>query len=84
MLQPLITLETLKIDPITKFNELCQKKKLNLRIVDNWEKTGEIEYFVDGKFVGKAKFPEKKDVAENRAAYNAYEQVIKMYPYDEM
>lgn len=84
MLQPLITLETLEIHPITKFNELRQKKKFNHDVVDKWEKTGEIEYIVDGKVVGKGKFPEKKDVAVNRAAYNAYEQVIKMYPYDEM
>lgn len=77
LLQPLITPTTLEIRPVPKFTELCQKNKLEIKVVDNWEKTGEIEYFVDEQFVGKGKFSGKKDVAQNRAAYNAYDQVIR-------
>lgn len=78
MLQPLITPATFEIHPVKKFNELCQKNGMSFKVVhDNWEKTGEVEYFVDGKFVGKGKFSGKKEIAQNRAAYNAYDQVIR-------
>ncbi|XP_059285283.1 ribonuclease 3-like protein 3 [Lycium ferocissimum] len=77
LLQPLITPATLEIQPIKKFNELCQKNRLRVKYVDLWEKTGEIEVFVDGKFVAKGKFSGKKEIALNRAAYDAYYQVVK-------
>lgn len=77
MLQPLITPETLEIQPITKIMELCQKNKLTINIVDNWDETGEFECIVDGKFVAKGKSSQNKATARNRAAYNAYELVIK-------
>ncbi|PHT76337.1 hypothetical protein BC332_19009 [Capsicum chinense] len=78
LLQPLITPATFEIHPVKKFNELCQKNGMSFKVVhDNWEKTGEVEYFVDGKFVGKGKFSGKKEIAQNRAAYNAYDQVIR-------
>ncbi|KAK6784856.1 hypothetical protein RDI58_018311 [Solanum bulbocastanum] len=79
MLQSLITPETLEIQSVTKFIELCQKNNLRIQLVDNWDKTREIEYFVDGKFAGKGKssLGEKKETAKNKAANNAYHQVIK-------
>lgn len=78
LLQPLITPTTLEIQPVMKFNELLQKNRsLRAEVVDNWEKTGEVEYFVDGKLVGKGKFRGKKEIAHNRAAYDACEQVIR-------
>ena len=39
-------------------------------------RTGEVEVFVDGKFVGKGKSCGKKITAKNRVAHNAYYQVI--------
>ncbi|KAL3363780.1 hypothetical protein AABB24_012822 [Solanum stoloniferum] len=80
MLQPLITPETLEIQPVTKIMQLCQKNKLEINIVDNWEETREFECFVDGKSVAKGKSSQNKDTAKNRAAYNAYEQVIENLP----
>ncbi|XP_059283987.1 ribonuclease 3-like protein 3 [Lycium ferocissimum] len=77
LLQPLITPATLEIHPVTKFNELHQKNRLRVKYDDLWEKTGEIEFLVDGKFVGKGKFSGKKEIALNRAAYNAYYQVVR-------
>ncbi|XP_027774012.1 ribonuclease 3-like protein 3 isoform X2 [Solanum pennellii] len=56
--------------------QLCQKNKLKIHMVDNWDKTGEFECFVDGKSVAKGKSSQNKDTARNRAAYNAYELVI--------
>ncbi|KAK4714062.1 hypothetical protein R3W88_019969 [Solanum pinnatisectum] len=76
MLQPQITPETFEIQHVTKFTELCQKNKLRVELVDNWDRTREIEYFVDGKFAGKGKSSQNKVTAKNRAARNAYEQVI--------
>ncbi|KAK4714061.1 hypothetical protein R3W88_019968 [Solanum pinnatisectum] len=79
MLQSLITPETLEIQSVIKFIELCQKNNLRIELVDNWDKTREIEYFVDGKFNGKGKssLGEKKEAAKNKAANNACHQVIK-------
>ncbi|XP_060189513.1 ribonuclease 3-like protein 3 [Lycium barbarum] len=77
LLQPLITLVELQIHPVTKIYELCQKNGLRAEFVDTWEKTGEIEVFVDGKFVGKGESSGKKIFALNRAAHNAYYQVVR-------
>lgn len=76
MLQPLITLGKLEIHPVTKINELCQKNGLKAEFVDSWEERGEVEVHVNGKFVGKGKFSGKKIIAQNRAAHNAYYQVV--------
>ncbi|KAK4716851.1 hypothetical protein R3W88_015189 [Solanum pinnatisectum] len=76
LLQPLITPEKLEVNQVTKLYELCQKNGLKIKFVDHWEKTGEVEVFVDGKFVGKGKSCGKKITAKNRAAHNAYEQVV--------
>lgn len=46
MLQPLRTPETLGIQPVTKLMELCQKNKLKIKLVDNWEKIREIEMHI--------------------------------------
>ncbi|XP_009802062.2 endoribonuclease Dicer homolog 1-like isoform X2 [Nicotiana sylvestris] len=75
-LRPLITLEKLEIHPVTKINELCQKNGLKVEFVDSWGETGEVEVHVNGKIVGKGKFSGKKIIAQNRAAHNAYYQVV--------
>lgn len=77
MLQPLITPDTLLLHPITKFNELCQKNGLKIEFIDQWEKTKEIEVFVNEKYVGRGKSSRKRTIAKNRAAHNAYYQVVK-------
>ncbi|KAM3301481.1 ribonuclease 3-like protein 3 [Capsicum chacoense] len=78
LLQPLITPEKLEVHPMTKLHQLCQKNKLKLEFVGHqWEKTGEIEVFVDRKLVGKGKSSGKKTIAQNRAAHNAYNQVVR-------
>lgn len=77
LLQPLIPLTKLEIHPVTKIYELCQKNGLRAEFVDLWEKTREVEVFVDGKFVGRGKSSGKKIIALNRAAQNAYYQVVR-------
>ncbi|XP_070030146.1 ribonuclease 3-like protein 3 [Nicotiana sylvestris] len=79
LLQPLITPANLETHPVTKFYEVCQKNGWRVELVDKWEETGEIDVFVDGKFVGKGKFSGKKLIALNRAAHNAYCQIVKNF-----
>lgn len=73
----MITLENLKTHSVTKFYEICQKMGWSVEVNDTWERTGEIEFFVAGKFAGKEKFSGKKLVALNRAAHNAYCEIVK-------
>ncbi|MCD9642641.1 hypothetical protein HAX54_029529 [Datura stramonium] len=77
LLQPLITPTNLETHPVTKFYEVCQKNGWSVELIDTWEETGEIEVFVDGKFAGKGKFSGKKLIALNRAAHNAYCEIVK-------
>ncbi|XP_006342288.1 ribonuclease 3-like protein 3 [Solanum tuberosum] len=76
LLQPMITLENLETHPVTKFYEACQRNGWSVKLIDTWEKTGEIEVFA-GKFAGKGKFSGKKLIALNRAAHNAYCEIVK-------
>lgn len=76
-MQPLITPEKLQVNPVTKLYEFCQKNGLKIKFIDRWEKTGEVEVYVDEKFVARGKSSGKKIIAKNRAAHNAYHQVIK-------
>ncbi|KAK4354119.1 hypothetical protein RND71_026313 [Anisodus tanguticus] len=76
LLQPLITLANLETHPVTKFYEVCQKYGWSVKLIDTWEETGEMEFFVDGKFAGKGKFSGKKLIALNRAARNAYCEIV--------
>lgn len=77
LLQPMITLENLETHPVTKFYEACQRNGWSVKLIDTWERTGEIEIFVAGKFAGKGKFSGKKLIALHRAAHNAYCEIVK-------
>lgn len=72
----MITPETLQINPVTKFTELCQKKCLQVDFVDKWKDTGEIQIYHDYELVGKGKYKPKKVIAINRAAHNAYYKIL--------
>ncbi|KAL3848998.1 hypothetical protein ACJIZ3_010880 [Penstemon smallii] len=76
LLQPMITPENLQTHPVTMLNEMCQKKGLEVKFVDLWSAKGEIEVLVDGEFVGKGIYEDKKVIAVNRAARNAYIQIV--------
>ncbi|XP_049405246.1 ribonuclease 3-like protein 3 [Solanum stenotomum] len=78
LLEPLTTPEKLELNPITKMYELCQKNGLKTEFVDKWDENGEFEVFVDEIFVGKGKSSGKKITAKNRAAHNAYYQVLRI------
>lgn len=72
LLVPIVTPSSLKMHPVTRLYELCQKNGFKVEIRDYWQKTGEFEFFVDGGFVGRAKYADKKSIAFNRAAHDAY------------
>ncbi|XP_059664486.1 ribonuclease 3-like protein 3 [Cornus florida] len=77
LLEPLITPDELQLHPVTKLYELCQKNRSELQFVDLWKETGAIEVFVDNKFVEKGVYRPKRLIAINRAANNAYNEIVK-------
>ncbi|KAL7117394.1 hypothetical protein ACP275_03G069700 [Erythranthe tilingii] len=77
LLQPMITPSTLHTHPVTLLYEICQKNKVKLESRDLWKETGEVEFMVDGEFVGRAKYRAKRVVANNRAAYEACHKIIR-------
>ncbi|KAI3464893.1 hypothetical protein Pfo_021556 [Paulownia fortunei] len=77
LLQPMITPSTLHTHPVTMLYEICQKNKVKLESRDLWKETGEIEFMVDGEFVGRAKYMAKRVVANNRAAHEAYQKIVR-------
>ncbi|KAI3465625.1 hypothetical protein Pfo_022288 [Paulownia fortunei] len=79
LLEPIITPATLPTHPVTQLQEMCQRKGFTVKIRDLWRETGEIEFVVEEQFVGRAKYSAKRAVAKNRAALNAYYQIVKMF-----
>ncbi|XP_027171833.1 ribonuclease 3-like protein 3 [Coffea eugenioides] len=82
LLQPMITLTTIKTHPVTKLHEICQKNGLKVEFVDMWKETGEIEVYVDHKYAGTGKYCSKRLIALNRAAANAYNHILKKLSTD--
>ncbi|KAH7850741.1 hypothetical protein Vadar_002294 [Vaccinium darrowii] len=77
LLEPMITPQTLQTHPVTKLTELCQKRGLKLDYVDLWSASKEFKVLVDNEIVGRAHYPPKKAIAVNRAANNAYEEIMR-------
>lgn len=71
LMEPLITLKTIKRHPMTELTEICQKRNWKLEFVDYlWEETKEIQVVIDKQVVGKGSY-RKKLIAQNRAAKDA-------------
>lgn len=77
LLQPIITPEMLQTHPVRKLYETCQKNGLKVQLVDLWSKEGAYEVIVDKHLKGRGKCVAKKEVALNRAANNAYIEIVK-------
>ncbi|GAA0160650.1 hypothetical protein LIER_39076 [Lithospermum erythrorhizon] len=77
LLQPIITPKSLQIHPMTKLYEMCQKNGFKIKVNDLWENTGEIQVLVDGEIAGRGQYQSKKIIALNRAANNAYHQIMR-------
>ncbi|XP_044504199.1 ribonuclease 3-like protein 3 [Mangifera indica] len=78
LLEPFISLETLKKHPRTELNEVCQKHKMKLDFVDVWSMSKGIDVFVDDRLMGRGTCALKKDIAQNRAASDALNNIEKM------
>ncbi|KAK4363204.1 hypothetical protein RND71_018445 [Anisodus tanguticus] len=58
--------------------ETCQNHKLKVRVVDMWSHDGSFEVFIDNQLSGKGMCHVKKEIALNRAANKAYNEVIRI------
>ncbi|KAK6141202.1 hypothetical protein DH2020_025054 [Rehmannia glutinosa] len=75
LLEPIITPEMLQKNPVKKLFEICQKYKLKVKLVDLWSEEGTYKVFVNNQLRGKGMCREKKEIALNRAANDAYKEV---------
>ncbi|XP_044503786.1 ribonuclease 3-like protein 3 [Mangifera indica] len=75
LLEPSISLETLKKHPVTELYEVCQKKKLKVKFVDLWKVNTGFDVFVDDQLVGRGTYALKKEIAHNRAANDALHNI---------
>ncbi|XP_077240084.1 RNAse II-like 1 isoform X2 [Tasmannia lanceolata] len=76
LLEPVISLETLGKHPMSELYELCQKNRMRLRFVrEPWEKNTTVEVFVDEHLMGSATSSQKKEIAQNRAAKMALDNL---------
>ncbi|KAG8364581.1 hypothetical protein BUALT_Bualt18G0012200 [Buddleja alternifolia] len=78
LLKPIITPEMLQTNPVKKLFEICQKYKLKVKLVDQWSEEGTYKVLVNNKLKGKGTCREKKEIALNRAANDAYKEVVRM------
>lgn len=71
LLEPIIEPETLRPHPVTELYQVCQKRNLKLRFVDLWEESTAFHVYVDGRLAGRGMYQLKKEIAINRAAKDA-------------
>lgn len=77
LLKPIITPDMLQAHPVRKLYEICQKNKLRVRLVDLWRREGTYKVFINNQLRGTGKCREKKEIALNRAANNAYNELVR-------
>lgn len=78
LLEPIISPETLKVHPVTELYEVCQKRNLKVKFVDLWKENMAFDVFIDDQFVGRGIYGLKKEIAHNRAAENALNNIRKI------
>ncbi|XP_023900126.1 ribonuclease 3-like protein 3 [Quercus suber] len=79
VLEPFISLEKLGENPVTTLLEICQKNGCKPRYdTDSWDKDQTAKVYVKDCLVGKATFG-KKDIAINRAAKDALDNIDQTY-----
>ncbi|CAL2249350.1 unnamed protein product [Prunus armeniaca] len=78
LLEPIINPATIKTHPVTQLYEICQKNNLKLRFVDLWEESHTVEVFINNEIVGRGSYSLKKEVAQNRAAKDALDNIWKV------
>ncbi|XP_057786500.1 ribonuclease 3-like protein 3 [Salvia miltiorrhiza] len=76
LLEPIITPATLPIHPVTQLQELCQSRRLSLKMRDSWKEDGVVEFLIDETCIGRAQYKAKRVIAKNRAALVAYNHIL--------
>ncbi|CAN6574241.1 unnamed protein product [Malus baccata var. baccata] len=75
LLEPIIDPKTIKRHPVSQLHEVCQKNNLKLQFVDLWEEKHTVEVFINDQIVGRGTYSLKKEVAQNRAAKDAFDNM---------
>ncbi|KAF3953692.1 hypothetical protein ACB098_06G091600 [Castanea mollissima] len=78
LLEPLIDPSTLCIHPVTQLYEVCQKRNLKIEFVDLWTESTAVDVLIDNQHMGRGVYGLKKDIAHNRAAKNALDNMEKI------
>ena len=78
-MEPIISQETLKVHPVTELYEVCQKRNLKVKFVDMWEKNMAFDVFIEDQFMGRGIYGPKKEIAHNRAANDALNNIEKVF-----
>ncbi|XP_050204518.1 ribonuclease 3-like protein 3 [Mercurialis annua] len=74
-LEPIIDRETLKVHPVTELYEVCQKRNLRVKFVDLWRESMEFNVLIEDQLVGRGTYGLKKEIAHNRAAKDALDNL---------
>ncbi|WCJ37523.1 Ribonuclease 3-like protein 3 [Euphorbia peplus] len=83
LLEPIISRETVKVHPVTQLYEECQKRNLKVKFVDTWRESMGFHVLIDDKLVGRATYALKKEIAHNRAAKDALDNISTLFTLDQ-
>ncbi|XVE72423.1 hypothetical protein DITRI_Ditri11bG0038400 [Diplodiscus trichospermus] len=75
LLEPIIKSETLEIHPVTQLYEVCQKRNLKVKFVDLWKESSFVHVLVEEQAVGRGACSVRKEIAQNRAAKDALNNI---------
>ncbi|WOH05756.1 hypothetical protein DCAR_0625177 [Daucus carota subsp. sativus] len=83
LLQPIIIPSTMTRHPVTLLFEICQKNGFHIEVIDSWQENGQIEIMIANKYVGRGEYKTKKAIAYNRAAADAYNDIVEKHHVDD-
>jgi hypothetical protein len=79
LLEPIITPASIGTHPVTRLYQFCQKRKLAVTFVDLWKECTAFDVLIDGQHVGRGVCGLKKEIACNRAAKNAMDNIGRIF-----
>lgn len=75
LLEPIINPVTIRMHPVTKLYEVCQKRNLKIKFVDLWKESTAFDVLIDDQHMGRGVYGRKKEIAHNRAAKDALDNI---------
>lgn len=75
LLEPIINPDTIQNHPVPELYQFCQKKNLKIQFVDLWKESMRFDVFINEKLVGRGTHGTKKEIAHNRAAKDALDNI---------